>query len=192
MAGADNCYYDAWPNGIDRQLKPFFGAAKVDFTCRDGGHNGGFPMAAQIVCAEAIAGMDADMIVQSSPFVHPDRSDPIFEDFVRRAAIEGVIVNVQSGAEKLVDAYARYGLTSGCTATSTWFGTVSHVLFRILCHPVPAQRPALVTVLIGCYDVWGVPMRIFSPTAQRAIRLRLVPLSREEQLGPHRRRIVPR
>jgi hypothetical protein len=128
VAGADNCFYDAWPNGIDRQLKPFFGAAKVDFTCRDGGHNGGFPMAAQIVCAESIAGIDADMIVQSSPFVHPDQSDPIFEDFVRRAAIEGVIVNVQSGAEKLVDTYARYGLTSnGRPATPygyNWYPSV--------------------------------------------------------------------
>ena len=59
------------------------------------------------------------MIVQSSPFVHPDRGETIFEDFVRRAAVEGVIVNVQSGAEKLVDTYARYGLTSNGTPTNS-------------------------------------------------------------------------
>jgi hypothetical protein len=41
MAGADNCYYDNFLSVIERQLKPLLASAKVDFSIRNCGHNGG-------------------------------------------------------------------------------------------------------------------------------------------------------
>lgn len=122
VAGADNCFFDAWPNGIERQLKPFFGAAKVNFIVRNGGHNGGFKMAPQLACASSIVGADADILVQSSPFVHPDNSDPGFEDMIRRATIEGMLVNIVDGVSDIYKTYGRFGVFNGGRGVGTPYG----------------------------------------------------------------------
>lgn len=114
-AGADNCYWDAWPRSLERQLRPFFTAAKSNIVVRDAAHNGGYAMAPQIVCAEPLVGSDVEFMIQSSPFVHPENGRTILEDFVRRAAIEGVIVNIasESSADEIRPLYTKFGLTTG-------------------------------------------------------------------------------
>ena len=37
VAGADNCFFDAWTNHICRQMGPLMAAAKINMTCINGG-----------------------------------------------------------------------------------------------------------------------------------------------------------
>ena len=64
-AGADNCIYDAWPYGLERQLVPLFAAAKVDFKMRNAGHNGGLSLVPQLACARGILGEGVDFMLYS-------------------------------------------------------------------------------------------------------------------------------
>eukprot|EP00040_Diaphanoeca_grandis_P021297 m.113431 g.113431 ORF g.113431 m.113431 type:complete len:823 (+) comp28270_c0_seq1:137-2605(+) len=115
-AGMDNCFFDAWSNGLWRQLRPLFQAAKVDFEVRDGGHNGGKKTNPQIACAKSIAGADADFIILSAPFVKPSGGDVTFEDFIRRSLISGAIPSIHDNLKpEMSNQYAKYGLTWGHT-----------------------------------------------------------------------------
>ena len=82
QAGADNCFFDAFTNGIARQLRPLFTAMGQTLDVRNGGHNGGIPVNYQLMCASSILGADADIIIHQSPFVRA--GDPFVEDLTRR------------------------------------------------------------------------------------------------------------
>ena len=67
-----------------------------------------------MVCANSIAGADADFIIQSSPFVHPDgKADTVLEDMTRRAILGGVIVNIATDVMDLWQTYSKWGMTNG-------------------------------------------------------------------------------
>eukprot|EP00038_Savillea_parva_P008088 m.174622 g.174622 ORF g.174622 m.174622 type:complete len:941 (-) comp13858_c0_seq1:141-2963(-) len=119
MAGADNCYYDSFLITLERQMRPVFAAANVNFTIRNCGHNGGFNSLEQLTCAGTMLGMeDADLAIISYPYVHPQNEEVAYELFVRRALATGVIPNIGGNfhhqTEKwLLPAYAKYGVTAG-------------------------------------------------------------------------------
>ena len=41
-SGTDNCYYDAWPEVLRRQILPLFAAMGIDVEVRNAGKNGGW------------------------------------------------------------------------------------------------------------------------------------------------------
>ena len=50
-SGTDNCYYDAWPEQLRRQLAPLFEAMGITIEIRNGAKNGGWNLAPQMLCA---------------------------------------------------------------------------------------------------------------------------------------------
>jgi len=119
MAGADNCYFDAFLPVLERQLKPLFAAARVDFQVRNCGHNGGFNSQEQLTCAGTMMGIqDADIVIISFPFVKPNNEEAVYELFVRRALASGALPNIGGNDRHrtsawLIPPYAKYGVTSG-------------------------------------------------------------------------------
>ena len=113
LAGADNCYFDAWTNGLRRQLYPLFGAGFVELEVRNGGHNGGLPTDPQLACIKSIAGADVDMILHQAPFV--TSTGPFVEDMVRRALIENgaITQSCTDNGEEFLGMYAPYGYSTG-------------------------------------------------------------------------------
>ena len=113
LAGADNCYFDAWTNGLQRQLTPLFGAGHVQLDVRNGGHNGGLPTDYQLACIRSIAGPDVDIILHQAPFVKSH--GPFVEDMVRRALVENgaIVQSCNDHGEEFLAMYAPYGYSTG-------------------------------------------------------------------------------
>eukprot|EP00036_Acanthoecidae_sp_10tr_P012814 CAMPEP_0206293258 /NCGR_PEP_ID=MMETSP0106_2-20121207/4046_1 /ASSEMBLY_ACC=CAM_ASM_000206 /TAXON_ID=81532 /ORGANISM="Acanthoeca-like sp., Strain 10tr" /LENGTH=802 /DNA_ID=CAMNT_0053723851 /DNA_START=153 /DNA_END=2561 /DNA_ORIENTATION=+ len=127
-AGTDNCYYDNWVATLERQMKPFFAAAKVNFTTRNAGHNGGHKSFPQLHCLRGILGDDVDIAIAHFPFVKPEKFDASYELFVRRALASGILPHTTSVLPAHVQAYSPLGATFGpagfTTATApqqTWW-----------------------------------------------------------------------
>ena len=96
---------------------------------RDGGHNGGFATNNQLSCAGAIAGMDADFIIGSTPYVHPNQGEMAWEDFIRRSLISGAIPQSHEPRGKLLEKYGKFGFTSGhkINQPPSFYGVVSYM-----------------------------------------------------------------
>jgi len=113
-AGADNCYYDSWPRQLERLLKPLFAAAGgLVLEVRNTAHNGGYTPDAQMPCALAMLGADADLVIASWPYVTVDKKH--YEMFARRALAHGSgmvpSVGCDAGSGGALDRYYKLGLT---------------------------------------------------------------------------------
>jgi hypothetical protein len=50
-SGTDNCYFDAWPEQLRRQMAPIFESMGVKLSIRNAAKNGGWLLAPQMLCA---------------------------------------------------------------------------------------------------------------------------------------------
>lgn len=105
VAGQDNCAFDAWPYGVERQLTPLLLAAGVNLTVRNVGHNGGWATNPQLTCSGNLVGNDADLVIYSGPYVKPSGQTWAHLQFVRRTLLAGAIPLVASG-DKLRHSWA--------------------------------------------------------------------------------------
>ncbi|KAL9180899.1 hypothetical protein ACHAXT_009704 [Thalassiosira profunda] len=122
-AGQDNCYYDAWPEQMRRQITPLFAAMGLKVQVRNAAKNGGWNLAPQMLCAHDMLGasdregLGLDFLFQCNPFVKAGAVDA--EHMVRRALLGDshtiVSVTLQDGmnADEMLERYAAAGLTIG-------------------------------------------------------------------------------
>lgn len=124
-AGADNCIYDAWPYGVERQFVPIFAAAKLNFSMRNAGHNGGWKVGQQLACFRGILGEEVDVAILAAPYVKVP-GETILE-FVRRSLLSGTLPFIGTpdksipylSSESLRE-YARFGVAQGVDFTKTY------------------------------------------------------------------------
>lgn len=120
-SGTDNCYYDAWPEQLRRQMSPIFESMGVKIHVRNAGKNGGWLLAPQMLCANDMLGasdrkdgIGLDFLFQLNPFVKADGIDA--EHMIRRALFGRtptlVSITVQDGMDltTFMERYATAGL----------------------------------------------------------------------------------
>ncbi|KAL9183031.1 hypothetical protein ACHAXT_004818 [Thalassiosira profunda] len=122
-AGADNCYYDAWPEQMRRQIAPLFAAMGLKVEVRNAAKDGGWHLAPQMLCAHDMLGasdrgsLGLDFLFQCNPFVKANSVDA--EHMVRRALLgdSHTIVSIthqdRMNNDKMLERYAAAGLTIG-------------------------------------------------------------------------------
>ena len=126
-SGTDNCYYDAWPEQLRRQLSPIFASMKINIEIRNAGKNGGWNLSPQMLCAHDMLGVNdreenelgLDFLFQCNNFVKADAVDA--EHLIRRALLNGgssrtiISMNVQKDmdGEAFIERYSKYGLSIG-------------------------------------------------------------------------------
>ena len=125
-SGTDNCYFDAWPEVLRRQLSPIYASMGIDIEIRNAGKNGGWALAPQMLCAYDMLGvadrpeeLGLDFLFQCNPFVTASAVDA--EHLIRRALLGNshTIVSMTSQGRGGVDTdaflekYASIGLTFG-------------------------------------------------------------------------------
>jgi len=120
-AGQDNCYYDAWPEVLRRQIAPLFEAMGIQVDVRNAGKNGGHSLPSQMMCAYDMLGAadtetGLDFLFVQNPFVSGDELDA--EHLIRRALFgkDHTVVSINSQGKNfqvnaLLSTYAAAGLT---------------------------------------------------------------------------------
>jgi hypothetical protein len=95
-AAQDNCFYDAWPNALQRQLAPLFKAAGLEFEVRMHAFNGGYDISFEAAaCMGAALGADVDLVAAYLPFVVGSVPNAAAESIVRSALRAGALPSVQ-------------------------------------------------------------------------------------------------
>jgi len=125
-SGTDNCYYDAWPEALRRQIAPLFAAMGIEVEIRNAAKNGGWNLASQMLCAHDMLGVSdrpddlgLDFLFVCNPFVHSEAVDA--EHVIRRALLGNshtvFSITVQDkntmSKEAFLEKYAGAGLTIG-------------------------------------------------------------------------------
>jgi len=129
-SGTDNCYYDAWPEQLRRQLSPIFASMKINIEIRNAGKNGGWNLSPQMLCAHDMLGVNddryiendglgLDFLFQCNNFVKATAVDA--EHLIRRALLGGgssrtiISMNLQKDmdGDAFMERYSKYGLSIG-------------------------------------------------------------------------------
>lgn len=120
-SGTDNCYFDAWPEQLRRQMSPIFESMGIKIEIRNAAKNGGWLLAPQMLCVNDMLGasdrkddVGLDFLIQVNPFVHAHGIDA--EHMIRRALFGPnptlVALTVQDGMDAAIfmKRYATAGL----------------------------------------------------------------------------------
>jgi len=131
-SGTDNCYYDAWPEQLRRQLSPIFASMNINIEIRNAGKNGGWNLSPQMLCAHDMLGVNderyiendglgLDFLFQCNNFVKATAVDA--EHLIRRALLGGsgshsttvISMNLQKDmdGDAFIERYSKYGLSIG-------------------------------------------------------------------------------
>lgn len=123
-SGTDNCYYDAWPESLRRQLAPLFSSMGIEIEVRNAGKNGGWNLASQMLCAYDMLGasdrpddLGLDFLFLCNKFVKASYLDA--EHMIRRALLGKshtlVSITVQDGMNEaeFLENFASYGFNIG-------------------------------------------------------------------------------
>lgn len=133
-SGTDNCYYDAWPEALRRQLAPLLGAMGVALEVRNAAKNGGWNLASQFLCAHDMLGAadlgdkGLDFLFITNPFV---KATPIDAEHLIRRALLGRPHTVVSMTHQKTDAneeiLAAYA-GAGFSFATPWLDAPSELL----------------------------------------------------------------
>ena len=123
-SGTDNCYYDAWPESLRRQLAPLFSSMGIEIEIRNAGKNGGWNLASQMLCAYDMLGasdrpdeLGLDFLFLCNKFVKATYLDA--EHMIRRALLGKshtlVSITAQDGMNEaeFLENFASYGFNIG-------------------------------------------------------------------------------